>query len=264
MVDPRDSNVVYVAAPGPLWKGGGERGLYKTTDGGKTWSQSLIKVDDYTGCTDVIMDPRNPDILLAATHQRQRRYFGMIHGGPGERAVPLHRRRQDLDQGARRFPQPATSAASASTTRPRIPTSFTRRWKARKAAAALYRSTDNGITWEKRGNFDEQGQYYSKVQVDPANSDRVYIMNMNIMVSDDGGRTVTALGTRNKHVDNHDIWIDPKNNNHYLVGCDGGLYESFDRAATWNFKANLPTAQFYDVDGRRGRALLSRLRRHAG
>ena len=82
VVDPRDSNVVYVAAPGPLWKGGGERGLYKTTDGGKTWSASLIKVGDYTGCTDVIMDPRNPDILLAATHQRQRRYFGMIHGGP--------------------------------------------------------------------------------------------------------------------------------------------------------------------------------------
>ena len=82
LVDPRDSNVVYVAAPGPLWKGGGERGLYKTTDGGKTWSQSPIKVGEYTGCSDVLMDPKNPDILLAATHQRQRRYFGMVHGGP--------------------------------------------------------------------------------------------------------------------------------------------------------------------------------------
>ena len=83
--------------------------------------------------------------------------------------------------------------------------------------------------------------------MDPANPDRVYIMSVNISVSDDGGRTFTSLGTRNKHVDNHDIWIDPKNNNHYLVGCDGGLYESFDRAATWIFKANLPTGQFYDV-----------------
>src|ERR1035438_2694638 len=83
IVDPRDSNVVYVAAQGPLWKGGGDRGLYKTTDGGKTWSQSLIKVDEYTGCTDVVMDPKNPDVLLAATHQRQRAYFGIIHGGPG-------------------------------------------------------------------------------------------------------------------------------------------------------------------------------------
>ena len=104
VVDPRDSNVVYVAAPGPLWKGGGERGLYKTTDGGKTWSASLIKVGDYTGCSDVIMDPRNPDILLAATHQRQRRYFGMIHGGPESRSAPLHRWRQDLDHRARRLP----------------------------------------------------------------------------------------------------------------------------------------------------------------
>jgi len=80
VIDPRDSNVVYVAAPGPLWKGGGERGLYKSTDGGKTWSQSLIKVGEYTGCSDVVMDPKNPDILLAATHQRQRSYFGIIHG----------------------------------------------------------------------------------------------------------------------------------------------------------------------------------------
>ena len=114
MVDPRDSNVVYVAAPGPLWKGGGERGLYKTTDGGKTWSQSLIKVGDYTGCSDVVMDPHNPDVLLAATHQRQRRYFGMIHGGPGSALWRTHRRRQDLDQGARRLPAGGRiSAASA-------------------------------------------------------------------------------------------------------------------------------------------------------
>ena len=83
--------------------------------------------------------------------------------------------------------------------------------------------------------------------VDPHSTDRVYIFGVNIMVSDDGGRTMTSLGTRNKHVDNHDIWINPKNPNHYLVGCDGGLYETFDRAATWNFKENLPTAQMYDV-----------------
>ena len=130
VVDPRDSNVVYVAAPGPLWKGGGERGLYKTTDGGKTWSQSLIKVGEYTGCRDVIMDPRNPDILLAATHQRQRRYFGMIHGGPESalwRSIDAGKTWTKVRGG---FPHAATWAASASTTRPPIPASFTRRWKA--------------------------------------------------------------------------------------------------------------------------------------
>jgi photosystem II stability/assembly factor-like uncharacterized protein len=246
VVDPRDSNVVYVAAPGPLWKGGGERGLYKTTDGGKTWSASLIKVGDYTGCSDVIMDPRNPDILLAATHQRQRRYFGMIHGGPESalyRSIDAGKTWTQVGGG---FPTGDLGRIGLNQA-PANPSIIYTQVEGPEGRGGTYRSTDNGVTWEKRGSFDEQGQYYSKVQVDPANSDRIYIMNMNIMVSDDGGRTVTALGTRNKHVDNHDIWVDPKNNNHYLVGCDGGLYESYDRAATWNFKENLPTAQMYDV-----------------
>jgi photosystem II stability/assembly factor-like uncharacterized protein len=246
VVDPRDSNVVYVAAPGPLWKGGGERGLYKTTDGGKSWSQSLIKVGDYTGCSDVIMDPRNPDILLAATHQRQRRYFGMIHGGPESalyRSIDAGKTWTQVRGG---FPTGDLGRMGLNQA-PANPSIIYAQVEGPEGRGGTYRSIDNGVTWEKRGSFDEQGQYYSKVQVDPANSDRIYIMNMNIMVSDDGGRTVTALGTRNKHVDNHDIWVDPKNNNHYLVGCDGGLYESFDRAATWNFKENLPTAQMYDV-----------------
>src|SRR5207302_702715 len=166
LIDPRDSNVVYVAAPGPLWKGGGERGLYKTTDAGKTWT-SLIKTGDFTGVADIIMDPRNPDILLAATHQRQRRYYTLIHRGP---------------------------------------------------ESAVWRSTDAG-----------------------------YVMNVNIMVSSDGGRTLASLPTRNKHVDNHEIWIDPHNNSRYLVACDGGVYETFDKGENWIFKANLPLPQFYDV-----------------
>ncbi len=115
VVDPRDSNVVYVASQGPLWKGGGDRGLFKTTDGGKTWSQSLIKVDDYTGCTDVAHGSRRiPSILLAATHQRQRSYFGIIHGGPGQRSVAFPRRRQDVDARCRAaFRRARAKSASA-------------------------------------------------------------------------------------------------------------------------------------------------------
>jgi photosystem II stability/assembly factor-like uncharacterized protein len=246
IVDPRDSNVVYVAAPGPLWKGGGERGLYKTTDGGKTWSGSLIKTGEYTGCSDAIMDPKNPDILLAATHQRQRRYFGMIHGGP-ESAIW-----RTIDAG-KTWTKVAGGIPGGDLGRigmnyaPSNQSMIYAMVEAPEGRGGLFRSTDNGVTWERRNTTDTQGQYYAKVQVDPANADRVYIQNVNIMVSDDGGRTLTALGSRNKHVDNHDIWVDPKNNNHYLVGCDGGLYESFDRAATWIFKSNLPTAQMYDV-----------------
>ncbi|MDR3698835.1 MAG: glycosyl hydrolase [Candidatus Sulfopaludibacter sp.] len=249
LVDPRDSNVVYVAAQGPLWKGGGERGLFKTTDGGKTWSPSLIKVDDYTGCTDVIMDPANPDVLLAATHQRQRSYFGIIHGGPGSalwRTMDAGKTWTKVQGG---FPQGQGEIGlgriglNYAPSNPKIIYAEVEG----NGNGGLYRSADDGITWERRNPSDQQAQYYAKVQVDPANPDRVYIMGVNIEVSDDGGRTVTSLGTRNKHVDNHDIWIDPKNNNHYMVGCDGGLYESFDRAATWIFKENLPTGQFYDV-----------------
>jgi photosystem II stability/assembly factor-like uncharacterized protein len=247
VVDPRDSNVVYVAAPGPLWKGGGERGLYKTTDGGKTWSQSLIKVGDYTGCSDVILDPRNPDILLAATHQRQRRFFGMIHGGPESalwRSVDAGKTWAKVGGG---FPNQGDLGRIGLNFAPSNPSIIYAQVEGPEGRGGTYRSSDNGVTWEKRGSYDQQGQYYSKVQVDPANPDRIYIQNVNIMVSDDGGRTLNALPTRNKHVDNHDIWVDPHNNNHYLVGCDGGLYESFDRAATWIYKANLPTAQMYDV-----------------
>jgi len=113
----------------------------------------------------------------------------------------------------------------------------------------LYRSNDNGVTWEKRNSYDQQGQYYSKVQVDTASPERVYIQGVMIMVSDDGGRTMTALPSRNKHVDNHEIWVEPANNSHYLVGCDGGLYESFDRAATGSL---LGTAR--GIAGRTGEA----------
>jgi len=246
VIDPRDSNVVYVAAPGPLWKGGGERGLYKTTDGGKTWSQSLIKVDDYTGCSDVVMDPKNPDVLFAATHQRQRAYFGIIHGGPGSALW------KTIDAG-KTWTKVTSGIPTGDLGRiglnyaPSNPNYLYAMIEAPEGRGGLFRSADDGATWERRNPADSQGQYYAKVVVDAADPDRVYVMNLNIEVSDDGGRTFTSLGTRDKHVDNHDIWIDPRNNNHYLVGCDGGLYESYDRAATWIFKANLPTGQFYDV-----------------
>jgi len=249
VVDPRDSNVVYVAAIGPLWKGGGERGLFKTTDGGKTWTQTSLKVDEYTGCTDVVMDPTNPDVLLAATHQRQRAYFGMIHGGPGSalwRSLDAGKTWTKVQGG---FPQGQGEIGLGRIGLNYAPSNPKILYAEVEGSGngGLYRSSDGGITWERRNASDSQAQYYSKVVVDPANPDRVYVMNVNIMVSDDGGRTLTSLGTRNKHVDNHDIWVDPANNNHYLVGCDGGLYESFDRAATWIFKENLPTGQFYDV-----------------
>jgi photosystem II stability/assembly factor-like uncharacterized protein len=245
LIDPRDSNVVYAAAPGPLWKGGGERGLFKTTDGGKTWT-SLIKVGEYTGVADVIMDPRNPDILIAATHQRQRRYFTLIHGGPESaiwRSTDAGKTWNKVTGGIPMGELGRIGLAYA----PSNPNIVYAQIEAGEGRGGLFRSTDNGVTWERRNPADSQAQYYAHVVVDPADPDRIYIMNVNIQVSSDGGRTQATLPTRSKHVDNHEIWIDPKNNSRYLVGCDGGVYETFDKGENWNFKANLPIPQFYDV-----------------
>jgi photosystem II stability/assembly factor-like uncharacterized protein len=245
LIDPRDSNVIYAAAPGPLWKGGGDRGLYKSTDGGKNWA-SLIKVGEYTGVADVIMDPRNPDILLAATHQRQRKYYTLIHGGPESalwRSTDAGKTWSKVTSGMPTGELGRIGLAYA----PSSPSMIYAQIEAGEGRGGLYRSTDNGVTWERRNSSDSQGQYYAHVVVDPVNPERVYIMNVNIQVSNDGGRTLSTLPTRSKHVDNHEIWIDPKNNSRYLVGCDGGVYESLDKGENWTFKANLPIPQFYDV-----------------
>lgn len=244
LFDPRTSNTVYVAAPGPLWSGGGDRGLFKSTDGGATW-ENILKRGDYTGVADVVMDPRNPDILIAATHQRERKYYTLIHGGPESALWRSHdagktwtRLTQGLPRGEMGRIGLAWSAKNPATVYAQVEAA---------EGGGLYRSSDGGVTWEKRNSLDSQGQYYAHVVVDPHDENRVYVMNVNIMVSSDGGRTMASLPTRNRHVDNHEIWINPKNPAHYLVGGDGGVYESYDRGENWEFKANLPITQFYDV-----------------
>jgi len=245
VIDPRDSDTVYVAAQGPLWKEGGDRGLYKTTDGGKTWNR-VLSINEHTGVTDVILDPRNPDVLLAASHQRRRHVWTIIHGGPGS---ALHR----STDGGKSWKKISSGLPSGELGRiglayaPTHPDTIYAIVEAVENGGGIHRSTDGGVTWEKRNPYAQQGQYYSHLVVDPANKDRVYVMGVLIQVSDDGGKTLTNLGERAKHVDNHEIWIDPKDPKYYLVGCDGGIYESFDRGATWHMKPNLPVTQFYDV-----------------
>src|SRR5258708_2023295 len=157
LIDPRDSNVVYAAAPGPLWKGGGERGLFKTTDGGKTWT-SLIKVGEYTGVADVIMDPRNPDILLAATHQRQRRYFTLIHGGPESaiwRSTDAGKTWNKVTGGIPMGELGRIGLAYA----PSNPSIVYAQIEAGEGPGGLFRSSDNGGTWERRNPADSPGEY---------------------------------------------------------------------------------------------------------
>jgi photosystem II stability/assembly factor-like uncharacterized protein len=245
LIDPRDSDTVYVAAQGPLWKEGGDRGLYKTTDGGKTWNK-VLDIDENTGVTDVVLDPRNPDVLLAAGWQRRRHVWTIINGGPGSgirRSTDGGKTWKKITSGLPTGDLGRIGLAIA----PTDPDVVYAIIEAADGAGGIHRSLDRGVTWEKRNPFAAQAQYYSHLVVDPANKDRVYAMNVRIQVSDDGGKTLAPLSEGAKHVDNHELWIDPKDPRYYLCGCDGGIYESFDRGASWHFKPNLPVTQFYDV-----------------
>ena len=244
-IDPRDSRVVYVAAQGPLWSAGGDRGLYKTTDGGKTW-KAVLTISENTGVTDVAMDPRNPDVLLAAAHQRRRHVWTQINGGPESalyRSTDAGATWKKIDAGLPKEELGRIGLAVA----PSAPDTVYAIVEAANKAGGVFRSTDRGVSWEKRGDHVTSGLYYTRLAVDPKNSERVYSVDVFLQVSDDGGKTFHKLGESAKHVDNHVIWIDPDDTRHYRVGCDGGVYESFDRAASWEFKANLPVAQFYRV-----------------
>jgi photosystem II stability/assembly factor-like uncharacterized protein len=246
LIDPRDSDIVYVAAQGPLWGPGGDRGLFKTADGGKTWNK-ILNVSENTGITDVVQDPRHPDVMVAASYQRRRHVYTIVDGGPESalyRTTDGGRNWTKLKSGLPTVDIGRIGLAMAASD----PDTIYAIIEAADKAGGVYRSVDRGVTWEKRNPFDSQAQYYAHVVVDPKNKDRIYVMNVLIQVSDDGGKNFTRLGGRWAHVDNHEIWIDPQNPNYYLVGCDGGIYESFDRAANWRYISNLPVTQFYDVD----------------
>jgi photosystem II stability/assembly factor-like uncharacterized protein len=245
VIDPKDSNIVYVAAQGPLWGPGGDRGLYKTSDGGKTWKQ-ILKISENTGVTDVVIDPQNPETIYAASYQRRRHMFTLIDGGPEsaiykstDAGATWNRLRAGLPTGDMGRIGLAISPVDSNVIYATI--------ESGDRKGGIFRSNDRGGSWEKRNDFDAGAMYYARVVADPKDVDRIYIMNVFLMVSDDGGRTVRRLGERSKHVDNHEIWIDPGNTDHYLVGCDGGVYESHDRGVNWHFKANLPIPQFYDI-----------------
>jgi photosystem II stability/assembly factor-like uncharacterized protein len=245
LIDPRDSNVVYVAAQGPLWGSGGDRGLYRTSNGGKSWKK-VLSISENTGVTDVVLDPRNPDVLIAAAYQRRRHVWTLINGGPESalyRSTDGGATWNKLKSGLPTVDLGRIGLAVAPTN-PDVVYAIV---EAADGKGGVFRSRDRGLTWERRNPFDVAAMYYGHVVVDPANADRIYIMNTWLQVSDDGGKTLRRLGEKWKHVDNHCMWIDPKDPSYYLVGCDGGIYESFDKGVNWRHHANLPVTQFYDV-----------------
>ncbi|HME08662.1 MAG TPA: hypothetical protein VKG25_16520 [Bryobacteraceae bacterium] len=246
LIDPRDSNVIYVAAAGPLWAPGGDRGVFKSTDGGKNW-KNVLTISDNTGVNDVEQDPNHPDTLLAAAYQRRRHQWTLIDGGPesaiyksDDAGLTWRKIKTGLPAGDIGRIGMAFSLAQPGLVYARV--------EATDKGTGIYRSTDSGESWEKRSDFGALAMYYSQIIADPKFASRIYIPDTNLSTSDDGGKTVRRLGDRNKHSDSHTVWIDPDNPDHLLVGCDGGVYETWERGATWQFKANLPITQFYDVD----------------
>jgi len=244
-IDPRNS-YVYVAVQGPLWGSGGERGLFKSTDNGKSWN-AILTVSKDTGITDIIMDPRNPDILYAAAYQRRRHVYTLIDGGPESgiyKSTDAGKTWNKLKSGL-----PSNDVGRIGLTiSPVNPDVVYAIIEAEGDSGGFFRSINRGATWKKQNKYVSRSpQYYNRIFADPKDVDKVYSLDTVTKVTTDGGKTWKALGNKNRHVDDHALWIDPQDTRHLLIGGDGGIYETFDSGKNWLFKCNLPVTQFYRV-----------------
>jgi len=248
IVDPRDSNVVYVAAQGPLWSGGGERGLYKTTDGGESWGL-ILSSGEYTGVTDIVMDPRNPDVIYAATHQRMRNVAALVDGGPESGIYKTSDGGENWRQLKNGLPKQDMGKIGLAIS-PQNPDVVYATIELAHRKGGTYRSANGGGSWEKRGDYLSGGtgpHYYQEIYASPHEFDRLYHMDVRLHASEDGGKTWNNIEGKYKHVDNHALAFNPNDPDYLLAGCDGGLYESWDLGKTWKFISNLPVTQFYKV-----------------
>ncbi|MEL7453635.1 MAG: glycosyl hydrolase, partial [Pseudomonadota bacterium] len=249
IVHPEDPNTVWVASQGPLWSPGGERGVFKTTDGGETWNAVLISENEYTGATDLIIDPRTPDRLYAAMWQHHRTVAAYVGGGPesgiwksedgGETWVELE---NGLPMG-----NMGKIGLAISPMRPDVVYAAI---EEDRRTGGVWRSTDRGASWEKRSDTVGGGtgpHYYQELYANPHVFDRIYMVSNTSQISNDGGKTFSALNNEYKHVDDHAIAFRPDDPEYILFGSDGGLYESYDHTKTWRFINNLPITQFYKV-----------------
>ena len=244
-IDPRNSDVVYVAAEGSAWGAGGDRGLYKTTDGGTTWKK-ILEISENTGINNVVLDPLDPDIIYATSEQRRRRGFTKIGGGPES---GVHQSKdggktwKKLTKGLPGVQMGGIGIAISPLDRNIIYLII----EAQDKQGGFFRSTNRGASFQKMSSHSASGQYYNEIYADPKDANTVYSVETISKVSHDGGKTWKNIGNNNRHVDDHVIWIDKRDTKHFMIGCDGGLYESFDGGKNFIFKTNLPVTQFYRV-----------------
>lgn len=255
-VDPRDPDVCYVAALGHLWGANPERGVYKTSDGGKTW-QHVLRIDDATGACDVVLDPVNPDIVYAGLYARRRTpwsFSGNSETGGVFRSDDRGRSWKKLVQGL-----PARTGRIGLAVHPKNPRLVyavvesdeggTGRdpFEDRSPSGGLFQSHDRGETWTRLTSLSLRPFYFSRLALDPEDEKRVYLPGWDLGISDDGGVTFRRSGSPNVHVDMHAIVVNPEDPKQILLGTDGGLYISHDRAETWEYRNNVAAGQFYRV-----------------
>lgn len=248
IVHPEDGNTVWVAAQGPLWSSGGQRGLYKTTDGGATWKQT-IKLDEWTGVTDLVIDPRDPNVLYAASWQRHRNVAAYMGGGPGTalyKSVDGGDTWRKLNTGLPTSEMGKIGLAIS----PINPDVLYAAVELDRRTGAVYRSANGGERWTKMSDTVSGAtgpHYYQELVASPHYFDRIYLMNVRVLVSENGGKDFYTMKEVNKHSDNHALVFKKEDPNYLLIGTDGGLYESFDNTQSWKFINNLPLTQFYKV-----------------
>ncbi len=246
VIDPRDSNVVYVAAQGPLWRAGPERGLYVTRDGGATWT-NILHVSEHTGINEVHLHPTDPDTLLASAYQRRRHVWTLINGGPESaiyKSTDAGRSWRKIKSG---LPEVELGRIGLGFSPARPDTAYAI-IEAADGKSGFFRSLDRGETWEKRSDHVcTSPQYYNELVCHPTDPERVIVPDTFTAETKDGGKTFSRLPILNRHVDDHAFWVNPRNIQHWIIGGDGGIYESFDEGKNWRHFENLSITQFYRV-----------------
>lgn len=245
LIDPRCSNVVYVAAEGSAWGPGEERGVFKTTDGGTSW-EKVLYISENTGVANLAFEPGNPDVIYAGAEQRRRRQFSKIGGGPESafyKSTDAGKTWNKLEGGIPKVDKGGMEIVVS----PADPNIVYVMFEATDKGG-FYRSTDRGASFKKMNKYHSSGQYYSELFCDPHNANKVYSIDTWTSVTTDGGKTWNKISTNKRHVDDHAMWIDCRNTDHFFIGGDGGVYETYDAGKTFLFKANLPVTQYYRVN----------------
>lgn len=246
IIHPNNENIVYVASQGPLWKDGGDRGLYKTIDGGQNW-EKILDISNKTGVTDIVIDPRNPDVIYAASYQRRRHVWTLINGGPESALYKSEDGGKNWNKLTNGLPTGLVGRIGLAIS-PVDGDYLYAIIEASEGRGGFFRSTDRGASWEKRNNFvSGSPQYYQELFAHPTNRDIVYAISTYTNVTYDGGKNFSVVPLKERHVDDHAMWINPNNPNHFMIGGDGGLYETYDNAQTWRYFENLSVTQFYRV-----------------